>query len=74
MLVRGNVRWNIKIHSSSECFRVPFRTIAEFQSISLENEIVDAVTKSFDQINFENQTKDLRFAVRSSAIGEKFGL
>lgn len=46
------------------------RTIAEFQSISLETEIVEAVTKSFEQIILSSQTKDLRFAVRSSATGE----
>lgn len=48
----------------------PSRTILEFQSISLQNEIIDAVTKSFNQIISNNQSTDLRFAVRSSAIGE----
>lgn len=52
-----------------EIFRFPFRTVTEFQSIPLEYEIIDAVTKSFNQIILNNHN-DIRYAVRSSAIGE----
>ncbi|KAJ6633279.1 putative phosphoenolpyruvate synthase, partial [Pseudolycoriella hygida] len=45
------------------------RTIAEFQAIALEDEIITAVTKSYEQIVLNSKTP-LRLAVRSSAIGE----